>query len=146
MNPRDPGSRANSHPCMPVKDDLLQVSEVNIMKLSAISIAIVLASLAGVAAAAGQHRVMPSVVVSGVDISACTPPNDGTGHACDAYDQFLHANFSEREIGMLFGYRTSYPENLTGGIDRLQHRYQVLLQQFIAAHSAARAGADVASK
>lgn len=116
------------------------------MKLSAISIAIVLASLAGVASAAGQSRVLPSVVVSGVDVSACTPPNGTMGHACDAYGQFLRANFTSREIGMLFGARTSYPENLTGGIDRLQKRYDTLLQQFIAAHSAVNAGADVAAK
>lgn len=116
------------------------------MKLSAISIAIVLASLAGAASAAGQHKIMPSVIVSGVDVSACTPPNDTTGHACDAYDQFLRANFSKREIGMLFGYQTSYPEGLTGGIDRLQHRYQTLLQEFVAAQSAANAGSDIASK
>lgn len=101
---------------------------------------------AGVASAAGQHRVLPQVVVSGVDVSACTPPNDNTGHACDAYDQFLRTNFTQREIGMLFGYQTSYPENLTGGIDRLQKRYSTLLQQFIAAHSAVNAGADVAAK
>ena len=116
------------------------------MKLSAITIAIVLASVAGAAVAAGQHQVLPSVNVQAVGISGCTPPNDTAGHACDAYDQFLRANFSAREIGMLFGYQTSYPENLSGGIDRLQHRYQTLLQQFIAAQSAARAGADVVSK
>jgi hypothetical protein len=47
---------------------------------------------------------------------------------------------------MLFGYQTSYPENLTGGIGQLQHRYQSLLQQFVAAHQAVRAGSDVAVK
>lgn len=116
------------------------------MKLSAISIAIVLASLAGVASAAGPHKVMQPVTVSGVDASACTPPNDTTGHVCDEYDQFLRSHFSARELGMLFGYRTSYPENLTGGIDRLQRRYQSLLQQYVATHAAVRAGADVAAR
>ena len=116
------------------------------MKLSAISIAIVLASLAGVASAAGQQNAMQPITVSGVDVSACTPPNGSTGTACDAYDQFLRANFSQREIGMLFGYQTSYPENLTGGIDRLQRRYQTLLQQFVASQQALDAGSDVASK
>lgn len=116
------------------------------MKLSAISIVIVLASIAGVASAAGQHKVMQPITVAGVDVSACTPPNDTTGHVCDDYDQFLRANFSAREIGMLFGYQTSYPENLTGGIDRLQRRYESLLQQYVAAHSAVRAGSDVAAR
>ncbi|HEX7368891.1 MAG TPA: hypothetical protein VF284_01245 [Rhodanobacteraceae bacterium] len=117
------------------------------MKLSAISIAIVLTGIVGVASAAGQQgRVMPPVNVQGITGSACTPPNDTTGHACDSYDQFLRANFTRREIGMLFGYQTAYPEYLTGGIDRLQRRYQVLLQQYVAAHSAANASATIAAK
>ena len=116
------------------------------MKLSAITIAIMLAGLAGVASAAGQGKVMPEVNVQAAGISACTPPNDTTGHACDAYDQILRANFSRREIGMLFGASTAYPEYLTGGIDRLHKRYDVLLQQYIAAQPAVHAGTDVASK
>ena len=116
------------------------------MKLSAITIAIMLAGLAGVASAAGQGKVMPEVNVQAAGISACTPPNDTTGHACDAYDQFLRANFSRREIGMLFGYQTSYPESLSGGIDRLHKRYDALLQQYIAAQPGVHAGTDVASK
>lgn len=99
------------------------------MKLSAISIAIVIAGIAGVASAAGQEQILPPVNVSGAGISACTAPNATTGHARDGDNQFLRANFSVREIGMLFGYQTSYAEGLTGGIDRLQRRYQDLLQQ-----------------
>ena len=131
---------------MPVKEDPLQVSEVIIMKLSAIYIAIVLAGSAGVAFAAGQGQVLPSINVEATGNSACTPPNGSTSHACDAYNQMLRANFSPREIGMLFGYRTSYPESLTGGIDRLHKHYDVLLQQYIAVHSAVDAGSDIASK
>ena len=131
---------------MPVTDNLLQVSEVNVMKLSAISIAIILAGIAGVASAAGQGQVLSEINVQAAGIAACTPPNDTAGHACDAYNQMLRANFSPREIGMLFGYQTSYPENLSGGIDRLHKRYGVLLQQYIAAHSAVNAETDVASK
>ena len=116
------------------------------MKLSAITIAIILVGSAGAAFAAGQGKVMPEVNVQAAGIAACTPPNGTTGHACDAYNEFLRANFSPREIGMLFGYQTSYPENLTGGIDRLHKRYDALLQQYIAAHSAVDAGADVAVK
>ena len=117
------------------------------MNFRAISIAIVLAGLASTAFAAGQQsRIMQSVTVTGTSVSACTPPNDNMGHACDAYNQFVRANFTSREIGMLFGYRTSYPDSLTGGIGRLQKRYDTLLQQFIAEHSAVNAGGDVAAK
>ena len=38
---------------------------------------------------------------------------------------------------MLFGARTSYPEYLTGGIDRVQRRYELLTQQYLAAQSPA---------
>jgi hypothetical protein len=131
---------------MPVTEDLLQVSEVNVMKLSAISIAIVLASVVGVASAAGQSQTLPRVNVSAVGISGCTPPNATTGHACDSYNAFLRANFSSRQIGMLFGYQTSYPEYRTGGIDRLQRRYQSLLQQWVASQSDVNAAAAVATK
>ncbi|HJR13801.1 MAG TPA: hypothetical protein VJ833_07880 [Rhodanobacteraceae bacterium] len=130
---------------MPVTEDLLQVSEVNVMKLSAISIAIVLAGIAGVASAAGQSKIMQPVTVSSAGISACTPPNDTTGHACDAFNQVIRANFSRREIGMLFGASTSYPEYVTGGIDHLQRRYQAVLQEYVAAQQAA-SKADIAAK
>lgn len=107
------------------------------MKLSAISIAIALAGIAGGASAAGQDQSMPTIVVSGAPVAECTPPNDSTGHRCDAFNQLIRANFSDREIGMLFGYRTSYPEYLTGGIDRLQRRYQAVLREYVAAQQAA---------
>lgn len=115
------------------------------MKLSAISIAIALAVVVGIASAAGQGKVMPPVTVSSAGISACTPPNDTTGHACDAFNQMLRANFTPREIGMLFGYQTSYPESLTGGIARLQRRYQAVVQEYVAAQQNARK-ASVAAK
>lgn len=130
---------------MPVMDDLLQVSEVNVMKLSAISLAIVLAGVAGAAFAADQGQTMKPIVVSAAGSGECTPPNDHNGHACDSFNQMLRANFSPREIGMLFGYATSYPESLTGGTDRLQRRYQAVVQQYVAQQQAASNG-DVAIK
>ncbi|HEY7872429.1 MAG TPA: hypothetical protein VIC31_06870 [Rudaea sp.] len=114
------------------------------MKLSAITIAIILAGTAGIASAAGQDKVMPRINVQAAGISACTPPSDAP--ACAEFHRWIRANFSRREIGMLFGASTAYPEYLTGGIDRLQRRYQVMLQQYVAAHSAVNAGADVAAK
>lgn len=115
------------------------------MKLSTISIAIVLAGVVGVASAAGQGKSMRPIVVSGAPISECAPPNDTAGHACDAFNQLIRANFTPREIGMLFGYQTSYPESLTGGIDRVHRRYQAVLQEYVAAEQAARA-AKLAAK
>lgn len=121
-------------------EDLLQVSEVIVMKLSAISIAIAFAGFAGVAFAgqSGGTTLMP-VTVSSSAWSECTPPNDTSGHACDAFNQLVRTNFSTREIGMLFGAATSYPEYRNGGIDRLQRRYQVVMQQYLAAQRAGNA-------
>jgi hypothetical protein len=131
---------------MPVMDDLLQVSEVNVMKLSALSIVIVLVGASGIAFAGNHGEVLPEVNVRAAEISGCTPPNDTTGHACDDYNRFLRANFTSREIGMLFGDSTSYPESMTGGIDRLQKRYDTLMRQYIAVHSAGEPGVGVAVK
>ena len=114
------------------------------MKLSAITIAIILAGAAGVASAAGQGQNMPGVNVQATGVAACTPPSDA--QACAEFHRWIRANFSQREIGMLFGASTAYPEYLTGGIDRLHKRYDALLQQYIAAHSAVAEGADVAAK
>ncbi|HEY9111544.1 MAG TPA: hypothetical protein VIM92_07210 [Rhodanobacteraceae bacterium] len=66
------------------------------------------------------------------------PPNDHTGRACDDFSQLVRANFSAREIGMLFGASTSYPESLTGGVERLQKRYQALLQGYVAQRNLAK--------
>lgn len=107
------------------------------MKLSAISIAIVIAGMAGSAFAAGQDEIMPPVTVVGAPAAECAPPNDHTGHACDAFNQLVRANFTPREIGMLFGNASSYPELLTGGIERLQRRYQAVLQEYMAAQQSA---------
>jgi len=105
------------------------------MKLSAISIAIVFAGVVGVASAAGQNKVMPQIKVQAAGISACTPPSDVP--ACANFHRWIRANFSEREIGMLFGASTAYPEYLTGGIDRLQRRYEAVVQEYLAAQQAA---------
>lgn len=107
------------------------------MKLSAISVAFVLTTIVGVASAAGQSTVMHPITVSGAPVSECTPPNDTAGHACDAFNQMVRANFTPREIGMLFGYASNYPESLTGGIGRLQRRYQAVVQEYVAAQQKA---------
>lgn len=115
------------------------------MKLRTISIATILLGTTGVAVAGNPSSLMQPVTVSGAGIASCTPPNGSTGHACDSFDQMLRANFTPRQLGMLFGYRTSYPEYLTGGIDRLQKRYDALVQQYLAAHRQTANGESVAS-
>lgn len=114
------------------------------MKLHAISIAIVLAGMTGVSAAANPAGLMQPVVVSGTRSVNCTPPNGNTGHACDAFDGLLRAHFTARELGMLFGNRTSYPGYQSGDLNRLQKRYNALVQQYVAAH-AQTTGTSVAS-
>lgn len=117
------------------------------MKLNAIITAVALAGFASAAFAGNQSRLMQPVTVMGTPIAACTPPSDVLGHACDDYARFVRANFTPREIGMLFGYRSSYPEYLSGGIDSLHVRYQSLLQQYLAAQQGSAVGtASVAAK
>lgn len=105
--------------------------KIRTMKVHAISIAIMLAGVAGMATAGGENT-LPPVTVSGAAISQCVPPDAMGGAACDAFDRMIRANFTQREIGMLFGARTSYPEYLTGGVDRLQRRYDALVRQYLA--------------
>lgn len=104
------------------------------MKPHAITIAILLTGFTGAAVAQSPGQALPPVVVSG-EVAACTPPLDAP--ACGHFHRFIRANFSPREIGMLFGNRTSYPEYLTGGIDRVHDRYRLLVQEYVAASPAA---------
>lgn len=133
---------------MPVTEDLLQVSEETIMKLRAISILFSLGvvGVCGASFAAEPSEMLPSLTVHGAPVNACVPPNDQAGNACTTFDQLVRANFTSHEIGMLFGYRTSYPEYRTGGIDRLQRRYQAVMQAWVAAQQAASKNATVATR
>lgn len=107
------------------------------MKTHAIAIAIGLAGLAGTANA-GNQREVPPVQVNAVNFTACTPPDDNLTPACESLHRFIRANFSPREIGMLFGFQSSYPDYLTGGIDALRNRYRERLQEFIVTQNTAR--------
>lgn len=113
------------------------------MKISAISIAIVLAGVVGVASAAGQHKVMQPITVSGASVAQCTPPSGDP--ACAGFHRWIRANFTEREIGMLFGASTAYPEYATGNFERLERRYHAKLHDYLAAQQAA-VGTEVAAK
>ena len=105
------------------------------MKLQALTIAIMFSCFAGAAVAGNDQQVMPSVVVSAASIQACTPP--AYAPACEDFHRLIRANFSNREIGMLFGASSSYPEYVTGGTERLQRRYHGLVQDYMAGQSAA---------
>ncbi|HEX7348276.1 MAG TPA: hypothetical protein VF264_01325 [Rhodanobacteraceae bacterium] len=114
------------------------------MKLNAISTFLAI-TMAGVAGTAGAVQPPPETLapvnVSATSVASCVPPTDALGHACDSFDQLVRANFTEREIGMLFGYQTSYPESLTGGVERVQRRYRAMLREYTAARAATHAAA-----
>ena len=79
--------------------------------------------------AAGQ---LEPVQVQGSAIN-CTPPNDSA--VCSAWHAEIRRNFTPREIGLLFGARTSYP-NYGATFDRLQARYNTLQGEFAVTHAA----------
>jgi hypothetical protein len=102
--------------------------EVTIMKSQAIAIAVVLAGFAGTVVA-GSDQTMSPVYVS-ADIATCTPP--AYDPACENFHRLIRANMSKREIGMLFGASSSYPESLSGGVERAQKHYQALVHDYVA--------------
>jgi len=59
----------------------------------------------------------------------CTPPSSSA--LCSALHAQIRSQFSLREIGMLFGARTSYPEAQTA-YDGLHVRYRNLLREVAA--------------
>ncbi|CAM5227872.1 hypothetical protein [Rhodanobacter lindaniclasticus] len=105
------------------------------MKLQMLTIAIVSSCFAAAAVARDHQPMLPSVVVTAKSIQACTPP--AYAPSCEGFHRLIRANFSDREIRMLFGHSSTFPEYLTGGIDRLHKRYDGLVQEYIAAQQAA---------
>lgn len=86
--------------------------------------------------AAEPLQTLPAKIVTGISHSvtvACTPPDDRA--VCVAWHQEIRRNFTPREIGMLFGARTSYP-NYDASFDRVQARYNALQGEFATAHAA----------
>ena len=81
-----------------------------------------------------ELQIAPSMVESmpnELDTS-CVPPSDLV--ACTAWHQVIRANFSPREIGILFGTATSYPEYATS-YSRIKNRYVRLHDEFSAART-----------
>lgn len=88
-------------------------------------------SAASVIAAAGQS-LAPVNVNAQLKVD-CTPPNSQA--VCAAWHEAIRRSFSQREIGMLFGARTAYPEYLTS-YAKVKARYDALQGEFAVAHAA----------
>ena len=96
-----------------------------------------LAFLGSACAAERQNLEVVKVTSSGLD---CTPPNASA--VCSAWHEQIRRNFTAREIGMLFGAATSYPEYRTS-YSRVKDRYDRLQGEFAATW---QANGAVASK
>lgn len=98
--------------------------EEDIMKR--ILLAIALCAAAGVACA--QTELSPVTVQranAGRIMAACVPPNDAPN--CSYFHYLLRQNFSERELGMLFGGATAYQEYPTG-FETTRARYAAFMR------------------
>jgi len=73
--------------------------------------------------AAGQ---LAPVSVRGNAIADCTPPSDA--QECADFHSAIRKNFSTREIGMLFGAASAYPEYRTSN-DRLRAKYTAFVRE-----------------
>ena len=121
-------------PRTPVRDDLLLASKVNIMKLSAIEMAIVLAGLSGVAVAAAptqtsEIKVLPRVTVS-MAAADCARPRNASDHTCDVLNALVRADFTPRERRMVTTWREDHPDYLFDEIYQLHDRYETALQGY----------------
>jgi len=91
-------------------------------------LAIALCATAGYAGAY-EEEVLAPVIVEHVDssrlIENCTPPADAP--ECAGFHALIRQNFSEREIGMLFGGATAYPEYRTS-YSMVRDRYENLVR------------------
>ena len=102
-----------------------------------------LAIIAGIGLAlagnAGASQNLEAVKVNSSSLD-CTPPNDS--QVCSAWHAEIRRNCSSREIGMLFGAATSYPE-YRSSYSKVKERYDRLQGEFAATLTSAE---SVASK
>jgi len=89
--------------------------------------AIAATSLLALSATASAGQELQPVTVRDMNIASCSPPTNAK--VCDAWHAEIRRNFSEREIGMLFGARTAYPEYRTT-FSSVENRYNHLLTSF----------------
>lgn len=127
---------------MPVTEDLPQVPEVTVMKLSAISVAIILAGMAGATAAGQSDAVLQTTIVSGTTITTCPHPYRSDSHACDALNRLVRANFTKHEIDILIGTLVSDAWYRRASFPQLERRYLTVVRQYAAQQAAARQAAS----
>ncbi|WP_395682329.1 hypothetical protein [Dokdonella sp.] len=86
------------------------------------------ATLCSSAGAANAQRELEAVTVQSRHVD-CTPPSASA--LCSALHAQIRSQFTLREIGMLFGARTSYPEAQTA-YEGLNARYGNLVREVAA--------------
>ena len=98
----------------------------SLLILGTLVASLAVSGIAGAASDTSQRTLTPITVKHRTTLD-CTPPS--SNEAC----AFMHAQirhaFSTREIGMLFGARSSYPEYPIA-YARLNQRYQALARDF----------------
>jgi hypothetical protein len=91
-------------------------------------LAIAFCAAAGYASAQDEETLEP-IIVEHVDgariVEDCTPP--AAAPECAGFHALIRQNFSEREIGMLFGASTAYPEYGTS-YSSVRERYDNLVR------------------
>jgi hypothetical protein len=99
------------------------------MKRTLLAIALSVAAVGYAGAQDYDDQVLAPVIVEHVDIDRlvenCTPPTSAPG--CAGFHAMIRQNFSEREIGMLFGAATAYPEYRTS-YTSVRERYDAMLR------------------
>jgi len=121
-----PSNRANAS--TPTR----QLNKENIMKRTLFAIAISVATMGYACAEVYRvydDQVLAPVIVEHVDIARlvqnCTPPQ--AAPECAGFHELIRQSFTEREIGMLFGAATAYPEYRTS-YNSVRERYESLLR------------------
>ena len=99
----------------------------------AIPVAILAFAACGSASADTPSRLLAPITVQPGQRINCTPPSSAA--ACSALHAQIRQHFSRREIGVLFGARTSYPEALTS-YTRMVARYEAFVRDREAAGEA----------
>jgi hypothetical protein len=100
------------------------------MKRTLFAIAISLATMGyACAEVVYEDQVLAPVIVEHVDVHRlvqnCTPPQ--AAPECASFHALIRQSFTEREIGMLFGGATAYPEYRTS-YNSVRERYESLLR------------------
>lgn len=100
------------------------------MKRTTIAIIAGIGLALSAAAGAAERQSLGTVKVNSSSLD-CTPPN--ASDVCSAWHATIRRNFSNREIGMLFGAATSYPEYRTS-YSQVKERYERLQNDFAATY------------